>query len=145
MLQAGHFMVYQGRHSEPCACKTCGPALWAISSQTLLIMSKENSGNLIDMNNLYGMRNKQFPNSKTSNLKLVWSSMAWCYSVFYYMKMKNLFNLYSDWLLQWGFPDGTGFVQMGLSYQCRKITEVLLIIIRSVTSNLSFTYVHKIS
>ena len=42
----------------------------------------------------------------TSNLKLLWSSEAWCYRMAYKVKMKRMFNLYNDWLLHCGFPDG---------------------------------------
>lgn len=49
---------------------------------------------------------KKTVNRDTSNLKLLWSSEAWCYRMAYKVKMKRMFNLYNDWLLHCGFPDG---------------------------------------
>lgn len=47
---------------------------------------------------------KQTVKRGTSNLKLVWNSEVCWYRMTYRVKMK-LFNLYSDWILQWGFAD----------------------------------------
>lgn len=35
----------------------------------------------------------------------------WHYKKAYQVKMRRLFNLYNDWLLQWGFPDCWAFIK----------------------------------
>lgn len=59
--------------------------------------------------------------------------------------MRKLFNLYNDWLSQWGFPDGRGLVKR--DYLISFEEDLSFMIIRGIYKNnmLSFAYVREVS
>lgn len=73
--------------------------------------TKENSETFNRDEYFIWARNKSLVNRETSNLRVGWSSEAWYYRMAYKERMRKLFNLYSDRLLQWGFPDSSGLVK----------------------------------
>lgn len=63
-----------------------------------------------------------------SLLKLRQSSEARVDRMASKVKMRKLFNLHNNWLLQCGFPDGRGLVRSDyLIYSFRKMSHVLLL------------------
>lgn len=65
---------------------------------------------LLDMNIL--LSEKQIV-SKQGDFKpqVVRISEACHYRMTYKVRMRKLFNLYNDWFLRWGFPDGRGLAE----------------------------------
>ena len=65
----------------------------------------------------------------------------------YKVKMRKLFNICNDWLLQWEFPDGGGLVKSDYPVPLKEDDKFHLRLSEAFTGNslLSFAYVHGMS
>ena len=83
-------------------------------------------------------------NRDASNLKLIRSSEASCSGMAYKVKMRKLFNLQNDWLLQWGFPDGRGLVKSDYLILFKKVT-CFIYDYQTYIQEIIFAHVHEIN
>ena len=61
----------------------------------------------------------------------------------YQVKLRKLFNLYTDWLLKWGYQTPGDSLKLTTLYYFRKMTYVSFMIVRVICpkwSRLSFAY-----